>query len=494
MSGHLASAVDVASLLARLHVLPCRITSDSRSVAPQTAFAAYPGATRDGRTFIPDAVERGAVAVLWEAEGFAWNPSVIVPNQPVDDLKHNLGPIADFIYGSPAQALWTIGVTGTNGKTSCTHWIAQAFERCGRRAAVMGTLGNGFVGALEPALHTTPDAALLHETLATLKAGGAQVVAMEISSIGLEQGRVNGLKVDVALFTNLSRDHLDHHGTMAAYGAAKARLFSWPTLLGAVINCDDVFGKQLALDMRGRSASTLTYGLVGAAQITTTSIVTEAGGMVLGVETPWGRGELRTALVGTFNASNLLGTLGVLLASKVPLDDALSATAELTPPPGRMERQGGGELPLVVIDYAHTPDALEKVLSAMRPAVAAAGKLVCVFGAGGDRDPGKRPEMGRIAAALADRVVVTSDNPRSEDPTAIAMSIAQGIRAAGNRHWTLEVDRAKAIAGAIAVARPGDVIVLAGKGHETYQEVAGEKRPFSDVAHAVSALAAWSDR
>lgn len=487
MTPHALTEIEVAALLARLK-RPRRITSDSRAVEPGAAFAAYPGSVHDGRRFIPEAVQRGAAAVLWEAQGFDWDPAIAVPNQPVEGLKQNLGPIADFIYGSPSQALWTIGVTGTNGKTSCTQWIAQAFERLGRRAAVIGTLGNGFVGALKPAPNTTPDAALLHETLARLKAAGAQVVAMEVSSIGLDQGRVNGTKFDVAMFTNLSRDHLDYHGTMAAYGAAKARLFAWPTLLAAVINTDDDFGKGLVDQMRQHAASRLTYGLSGA-EITATSITTSSSGMALGVATPWGRGELQTSLVGTFNASNLLGTLGVLLANGVSLDDALAAMAVLTPPPGRMERHGGGEQPLVVIDYAHTPDALEKVLIAMRPSVRDGGSLVCVFGAGGDRDPGKRPEMGRIAASLADRVVVTSDNPRSEDPTTIAMSIAQGVRAAGNRHWILEVDRAKAIRSAIAAGHPGDVIVLAGKGHETYQDITGEKRPFSDAAEAAAALA-----
>jgi UDP-N-acetylmuramoyl-L-alanyl-D-glutamate--2,6-diaminopimelate ligase len=487
---HALSEVEIAALLARLGARPHRITSDSRVVEPGVAFAAYPGTARDGRTFIPEALRRGAMAVLWEAKGFDWNASITVPNQPVEGLKQNLGSIADFIYGSPSRALWTIGVTGTNGKTSCTQWIAQAFERFGRSAAVIGTLGSGFAGALEPAPNTTPDAALLHEMLARFKAGGAQVVAMEVSSIGLAQDRVNGMKFDVAMFTNLSRDHLDHHGTMAAYGAAKARLFAWPTLLAAVINTDDDFGKGLVDQMRDHAASRLTYGLSGA-EITATSIITTTSGMVLGVATPWGRGELRTSLVGTFNVSNLLGTLGVLLASGVSLDDAVAAMDALTPPPGRMERHGGGERPLVVIDYAHTPDALEQILKALRPSVRDGGSLVCVFGAGGDRDPGKRPEMGRIAASLADRVVVTSDNPRSEDPTAIAMSIAQGVRAAGNRHWILEVDRAKAISGAIASGRPGDVIVLAGKGHEAYQEIAGEKRPFSDAAEAESALAQW---
>ena len=492
MTVHPLSEVEVAALLLRLGARPQRITSDSRSVVPGGAFAAYPGASSDGRTFIPDAVARGAAAVLWEALGYEWDPTIDVPNEPVQGLKENLGRIADFIYGSPSQSLWTIGVTGTNGKTSSTHWIAQAFERYGRSAAIVGTLGSGFIGALEPAPNTTPDAALLHQTLARMRNAGAQVVAMEVSSIGLDQERVGGVSFDVAMFTNLSRDHLDYHGTMAAYGAAKARLFAWPTLLAAVINTDDDFGKQLAEQMRNRPASTLTYGLSNA-DITAHSIATSTAGMVLGVTTPWGRGELESSLVGTFNASNLLGTLGVMLASAVPLTDALAAMQDLSAPPGRMQRQGGTDKPLVVIDYAHTPDALEKVLVALRPAVAAGRSLICVFGAGGDRDPGKRPEMGRVAATLADRVVVTSDNPRSEDPTAIAMAIAQGVRATGTRRWLLEIDRAKAIRSAIAAARAGDIVLLAGKGHETYQEIAGEKRPFSDATEAGAALAQWGE-
>jgi UDP-N-acetylmuramoyl-L-alanyl-D-glutamate--2,6-diaminopimelate ligase len=482
---------DAAALIARLGARPSGITSDSRVVAPGIAFAAYPGAKRDGRDFIPDAIARGASAVLWEAHGFEWDRAQVTPNLGVDRLQHKLGPIADLIYRAPSQSLWMVGVTGTNGKTSCTQWIAHAFDALGRRAGVMGTLGSGLVGALEPALNTTPDAALLQQTLARLKDAGASVVAMEVSSIGIEQGRVNGTKFDVALFTNLSRDHLDFHGTMAAYGAAKAKLFDWPALATAVVNIDDAFGRELAHAKRRNAARTLSYGLAGA-DITTRSMLPTADGMAMTVVTPWGEGELETRLVGTFNASNLLGTLGTLLASDVTLADALRVMRTLAPPPGRMERLGGGERPLVVVDYAHTPDALEQVLGALRPAVRRGGSLVCVLGCGGDRDPGKRPEMGRIAATLADRVVVTSDNPRSEDPTAIAMAIAHGVRAAGNRRWTLEVDRAKAIRGAIAAAHAGDVVLLAGKGHETYQEQNGTRVPFSDAAEAQAALAQWS--
>jgi UDP-N-acetylmuramoyl-L-alanyl-D-glutamate--2,6-diaminopimelate ligase len=489
MTAHGAATFDVAALLARLGTYPSGITSDSRAVASGVAFAAYPGAKHDGRAFIRDAVARGAAAVLWEADGHTWDASVATPNLGVDRLQQRLGPIADFIYGSPSQSLWMVGVTGTNGKTSCTQWIAQAFDALGRSAAVVGTLGFGLKGSLAPLPNTTPDAALLQRTLAALHGRGARVVAIEVSSIGLEQGRVNGTKFDVALFTNLSRDHLDYHGTMAAYGAAKAKLFAWPTLSAIVVNVDDAFGHELVTMKHPRSARVLTYGL-GGADIHVRSLAATAAGTALSVTTPWGSGEVETRLVGTFNALNLLGTLGVLLASDVPLHDALRVLATLAPPPGRMERRGGGDRPLVVIDYAHTPDALEKVLGALRPAVREGGSLVCVFGCGGDRDPGKRREMGRIAAMLADRVVVTSDNPRSEDPTAIAMAIAHGVRDAGNRRWTLEVDRAKAIRAAVEGAQAGDVVLLAGKGHETTQEIGGERHPFSDAAHAEAALAA----
>jgi UDP-N-acetylmuramoyl-L-alanyl-D-glutamate--2,6-diaminopimelate ligase len=481
---------DVAALLARLRVAPRRITSDSRAVEPGVAFAAYPGARHDGRAFIGEAIERGALAVLWEAAGWQWDARHAVPHAPVDDLRGKLGPIADFIYGSPSEALWVIGVTGTNGKTSCSQWIAHAFAAAGRRTAVVGTLGNGFPGALEPATHTTPDAAVLQQTLARLRQAGADAVAVEVSSIGLDQGRVNGTRFDVALFTNLSRDHLDYHGTMAAYAAAKARLFAWPGLAAAVVNADDPVGERLGSIAREHGARLLTYGVNGG-DVTAASIAPTAGGLSVSVATPWGKGELESRVVGTFNVANLLGTLGVLLASDVPLATALAALATLEPPPGRMQRLGGGAAPLVVIDYAHTPDALDKVLVALRPAVAADGALVCLFGCGGDRDPGKRREMGRIAATLADRVVVTSDNPRGEDPTAIAMAIAEGVRDAGNRHWRLEMDRGKAIRAAIAAARAGDVVLLAGKGHEDYQEANGVRTQFSDAAEAASALAQW---
>jgi UDP-N-acetylmuramoyl-L-alanyl-D-glutamate--2,6-diaminopimelate ligase len=482
-----AADFDVPALLARLGTRPQRITADSRQVRPGDAFAAFPGTHADGRRYIVDAIERGADSVLWEGQAFQWNRDWRSANHAVDDLRSKLGAIADFIFGSPSQTMWVVGITGTNGKTSCSHWIAQCLDRCGPRAAVIGTLGTGFAGALEPAANTTPDAAQLHETLAKLKKAGVLAVAMEVSSHGLDQGRVNGVAIDVALFTNLTRDHLDYHGTMAAYGAAKAKLFAWPGLHARVVNVDDPFGQSLADSARAHGGRVLTYGLVNA-DIVATRVGMTARGISLSVATPWGRGEVQTRLVGEFNAYNVLGCLGVLLVSDVPLADALAVLGEVDAPPGRMQRLGGDLLPLVVVDYAHTPDALEKVLTALRPAVAVGGQLVCVFGCGGDRDPGKRPEMGRIASRLAQRVVVTSDNPRGENPAAIAAEIVHGVRDAGSRHWTVDLDRAAAIAAAIASAHPGDVVLIAGKGHEDYQETSGVRVHFSDFEIAAAAL------
>ena len=308
-----------------------------------------------------------------------------------------------------------VGVTGTNGKTSCAHWIAAGLDAAGRRTAVIGTLGNGLWGALDAATHTTPDAAELQETLRELRSKGAVAVAMEVSSHGLDQGRVNGVAFDIALFTNLSRDHLDYHETMAAYGAAKARLFAWPGLRVGVINADDAFGQSL-IDIARQQASARCSPTASAPPTSSARRLTAATtGLAFTVETPWGKGEIYTRLVGAFNAANLLGVLGTLLVSGVALEAALGFLATMEAPPGRMQRLGGNGAPLVVIDYAHTPDALDKVLTSLRSAVGAGGELVCVFGCGGDRDRGKRPEMGRVAARLADRVIVTSDNPRGED-------------------------------------------------------------------------------
>jgi UDP-N-acetylmuramoyl-L-alanyl-D-glutamate--2,6-diaminopimelate ligase len=484
-----AERFDVAGLFVRAGVAPKRITSDSRTVQPGDAFAAFPGSSADGRAFISDAIARGAGVVFWEASQFTWKDAWRVPNIAIDGLRDRYGVIAEFICGAPSGQMWMVGVTGTNGKSSCVGGVAQSFAYLGQRAGIVGTLGTGLVGALASGTHTTPDAGVLQETLARLKRDGAQVVAMEVSSHGLDQGRVNGVAFDVALFTNLTRDHLDYHGTMAAYGAAKARLFAWPGLHASVINRDDAFGQSLAEDVRARGRKVLTYGL-GNADVAATELHDTADGLEFLVTTPWGRAQVKSRLIGRFNAWNLLGMLGVLLVSNVPLAQAVEALAHVEPPAGRMQRFGGGAEPLVIVDYAHTPDALEKALTALRPIVADGGELVCVLGCGGNRDAGKRPEMGRIAAELASRVIVTDDNPRREDPMAIAEAILRGVKATGSRRWALEPDRAKAIGIAVANAKPGDVVLVAGKGHETYQERDGVRTPFSDADSARAALAA----
>ena len=487
----LVQGFDAAAAIARLAIVPRRIVADSRRVRAGDVFAACRGTQADGRTFIGEAIARGAGAVFWDPRDFRWNPAWTLPNAAVADLGARLGAIADLVYGSPSRSLWMVGVTGTNGKTSCTHWIAQCLDRCGRRAALLGTLGNGLVGALDPSTHTTLDAASVHETLAELKAAGAQAVAMEVSSHGLDQGRVNAVEFDVALFTNLTRDHLDYHATMAAYGAAKAKLFARPGLDISVINLDDPFGRSLAEAARSRGQKVLTYGLVNA-DIVAASLAATQAGLAMSVVTPWGRGDVAMEVSGAFNAANALGVLGVLLASGVGFTEALAALARITAPPGRMQRMGGGFAPLVVIDYAHSPDALAKVLEALRPAVATGGELVCVFGCGGDRDQGKRPEMGRVAATLSDRVVVTSDNPRSEDPAAIAAAIVDGIHDVGSGRWMQELDRGKAIHAAVAAAQAGDVVLIAGKGHEDYQERKGVRAHFSDAEAVAAALSTWN--
>jgi len=445
-----------------------RLSSDSRRCAPGVAFLAYPGESADGRAHIGDAIARGASAVLWEEKGFQWRRDWRLPNLPMRDLKQQAGALAHEFYGRPSESLWVCGVTGTNGKTSCSQWIGALLKK----TAVIGTLGAGFPGALSAAVNTTPDALETQFLLRTFLDEGAQAVAMEVSSHGLVQGRVNGVRFSCALFTNLSRDHLDYHGSMAHYGAAKARLFDLPGLQAAVLNLDDAFGVELARRLRGR-VRTIGYGLSVRDAPVDELIV--AGRQVDVDSIP---------VLGRFNVSNALGVLGCLVANGIPVEEGARLLRTLPPVPGRM--QAVGEEPLVVIDYAHTPDALENVLQALRPVAAArGGRLAVVFGAGGDRDPGKRPLMGAIAARLADRVLITSDNPRSEQPLAIISQIEQGVE---GKH-EVEADRALAIERVISSAEAKDVVLIAGKGHESYQEVAGRRLHFSDEEHARSALA-----
>ena len=495
-----------------------RLTCDSRAVRPGDTFVAYPGAARDGRAYIAQAIAEGAASVLWERAGFAWSPQWRVRNLAVAGLRRHAGEIAGRVYGRPSSRLWVIGVTGTNGKTTCSQWIAQALSSAGRRCAVIGTLGYGLRAPLKTMVNTTPDGLWLQEQLAELARRGAQAVSLEVSSIGLDQHRVAGVEFDVALFTNLSRDHLEYHQSMRRYKEAKARLFAWESLKHAVVNLDDDFGVELARRMRRRGLNLIGYGFGGArgtrtALVAGGDIAADARGVSFSVRTPWGTARVASPALGRFNASNLLATLAVLLASGLTLRKAVAALSRLGPLAGRMQRLGGGSQPLVVVDYAHTPDALEQALFALRELMSSEfqvpgsglgarkqrdrnskletrnSKLICVFGCGGDRDRGKRPLMGRIAASLADGVVVTSDNPRSEDPHAIIGDILDGVRDT-NPELVVNADRRRAIHHAIAGARRGDIVLVAGKGHEAYQEVRGERRPFSDAAVATEALRA----
>ena len=497
-------SVRLLDRLGQLGVPLADLTADSRAVKMGSIFVAYPGTAQDGRAFIGEALAKGAAAVLWEREGFNWHEHWNVPNLGVENLRARISEIAGHVYGNPSEALWMAGVTGTNGKTSVSQWIAAASNSLGRRSAVIGTLGNGLVGERVEARNTTPDPIVLQRLLADYLRRGARCVAMEVSSHGLHQGRVAGIKYDCAVFTNLTRDHLDYHGTMEAYADAKAMLFEARGLKHAVLNLDDAFGARLARRLEGKGLEVITYGAGPAARLRAADVGLSEAGVRFRIEGDLGRGVVTAGVLGAFNVSNLLAVLGALIAQGLSFDEAVAAVARLEPVTGRLERVGGGSAPLVVIDYAHTPDALEKALAALRPTVAAGHKLVCVFGCGGDRDPGKRPLMGAVAARLADQVVVTSDNPRGEDPHSIIAQILEGMRAPGpgpgpgngvNVGLAPNVeaveDRQVAIFSAVHHARAGDVVLLAGKGHETYQEIAGTRHPFNDREVAGAALAQW---
>ncbi len=454
---------------------------DSRLVRPGDLFLACQGQQTCGHRFIDDAIRAGAVAVAYDPNGD--RPAAQGrPLIDVDNLGQRLGEIAERFFGYPSRDLFVIGVTGTNGKTSCTQFLAQALNTADAPCGVLGTLGNGLYGHLHATHNTTPDPILLHGTLAEMRDVGARTVAMEVSSHGLEQGRVNGVDFDVAVFTNLTRDHLDYHGDMEAYGAAKQRLFAWPSLRYAVINRDDPFSENLLKGLMP-SVVTVVYGLTERCDPEHAAVWGELErmdrqGFEMRITTPWGNGILRSRLLGRFNASNLLAVLSVLLVMKMPLDEALEKLSKATTVPGRVESFGGmGNYPLVVVDYAHTPDALRSVLQALRDHCS--GQLWCVFGCGGNRDQGKRPLMGAIAEELADYVIVTDDNPRHELAETIIADIVRGMHQAPAQ---ILPDRAAAITYAITHAQASDVVLIAGKGHEDYQQVGDTRLVFSDRA------------
>lgn len=465
------------------------LAMDSRKVRAGDLFLACAGGRAHGLGFAVDAVRAGALAIVYEQDDRETGLIALglgVPMLAVPGLREKIGIIADRFYGHPSRELFVAGVTGTNGKTSYSQFLAQALERRQHRCGVIGTLGYGLYGSLASGAHTTPDALTLHALLADMRAQGARSVVMEVSSHGLSQGRAAGVAFDVAAWTNLTRDHLDYHGDMKAYFEAKRRLFGMPGVRYAVVNADDPYGQLLCKSLPP-AVELIRYGLGtqavaqrderGARYVLGTDLRLHSAGFDMRVASSWGEGTLSSSLLGRFNASNLLAVLATLLTMDMPLAEALGLLEQASTVPGRMERFGGGpDRPLVVVDYAHTPDALEQVLLALR--AHCTGQLWCVFGCGGERDSGKRPMMGAAAERCADRVVITNDNPRREDPTQIIVEIQTGLQRPDRAY--VQHDRAAAIRFAIENARPGDVVLLAGKGHEEYQLIGDEKFPFSD--------------
>lgn len=464
---------------------------DSRKVSPGDGFIAWPGAATDGRAHVPAALALGATACLVEREGadaFAFDAPQIAA---YPQLKAATGPIADAYFEQPSDALDVLAVTGTNGKTSTAWWLALALSNLAHPApvpcALVGTLGIGRPPEVEFNGLTTPDPVLLQRQFRRFADEGVAACAIEASSVGIVERRLDGTRIRVAIFTNFTQDHLDYHGSMAAYWQAKAELFRWPGLQAAVLNLDDVKGVELAQTLDGGAVDLWTYSCRHAARLQALDIGYAAEGLRFTVTEGEERQVLETRLIGQYNVSNLLGVIGAMRALGVPLAHAVAACGNLLPVPGRMERLQRAGQPVVAVDYAHTPDALDKALQALRPLTdQRGGQLWCVFGCGGDRDPVKRPLMAAVAEKNADRVVVTSDNPRSESPAGIISQILLGLSHADSVQ--VQSDRARAIAETLAAAGPQDVVLLAGKGHEDYQEIAGVKHPFDDRVHARNAL------
>ena len=490
-----ANPFTIIQKLSSLGAQPCGVTEDSRQVQPGDLFVAYPGDISDGRCHISDAITRGASAVIWETgDDFTWDSNWNIANIPATGLRKLCGPLAHSIYGQPSERMSLIAITGTNGKTTISQWIARAHPR---HCAIIGTLGAGFPERMTDTGFTTPEAATLTRLLSGFTAEQAKACALEASSIGIEEGRLDGSRIDVAIFTNLTRDHLDYHGSMESYAAAKKKLFMWPRLRLAVINLDDHFGLQLAESTSATKVIGYTQNdasdapeIMPLAILRAENIEETMGGLRFRLCTPTGKAMVQTSLLGRYNVSNLLAVAAILIDSGLNPYEVAARLSKLIPPPGRLETFGGNNEPLIVVDYAHTPDALENALNALRGMANARGAaLIVIFGCGGDRDRGKRSLMGEIATRLADRTVLTNDNPRSESPSSILDEIRVGAPMA-----EVVPDRAEAVRRTILAAHPADVILIAGKGHEPYQEISGVRTPFSDVVEARTALAARDER
>lgn len=473
----------------------CEITgiaSDSRGVRPGFLFAAFEGDTTSGAAFIPQAIENGAVAIISDQQ-----PGALTTDVPIifeKNIREKLGFIASRFFGDPSKSMQLVGVTGTNGKTSITHFIAQAMSLVDQPTALVGTLGAGLFGDVQDGKFTTPQVINVHQTLSTLRDQGAKTIAMEVSSHGLVQQRVTGVEFDIAVFTNLTHDHLDYHGDMDAYWLAKRRLFAWPSLKSVIINIDDRYGESLARELANElkvyTCSLSDKVVAGCEAINVTKLTQSVKGISAHVTTPWGDGVLKSHLMGRFNISNLLAAMCVLSINAISFEESLRILSRLDTVPGRMQSIRAKGQPLVVVDYAHTPDALEHALMALRPH--SAGKLWCVFGCGGGRDRDKRKIMGQIAERFSDQLIITNDNPRGDDPKEIVADILKGLLCS----WAaeIELDRGAAIAHAIDCATQGDIVLIAGKGHEQYQEFATERIPFNDVEHVESHIKNLRDK
>jgi len=483
------------------------LSLDSRKVEQGFLFIACRGTQQHGLVYAKVAIERGACAIAYEkkpvdqediSEFLDALSLTDIPVVGVNELTVKTGFIADRFYGRPSKALRVCGITGTNGKTSCSHYLANMLSQS-TKVALMGTLGNGLYGKLQATSNTTPDAITVHRFMADMLEQNASDVVMEVSSHGLAQGRVNGVHFDIAIFTNLSRDHLDYHNDMTSYGQTKQKLFAMPGLRYAVINADDKFGLELLetlpdtvqsvayslSDAMNADASILRSNLMHLGCVQGSDLQFTDKGLSMHVSSPWGDTVVKSGLYGRFNAENLLAVLATALLNGIRLADAVNGIAEIKSVAGRMEHIGSNvKQPTVIIDYAHTPDALQQVLEAVRSH--SQQKLWCVFGCGGDRDLGKRPLMGEIADKYADEIILTDDNPRSESGADIIRQIRSTIKR--EKNLTVEQDRTAAISYAIKNAKQGDVVVIAGKGHEDYQLIGDKRLPFSDVGTAQKIL------
>jgi UDP-N-acetylmuramoyl-L-alanyl-D-glutamate--2,6-diaminopimelate ligase len=472
-----------------------RLVMDSRLVQPGDLFVALPGLTVDGRKFIRQAIDAGASAVIWEPEQgtvpipISWQVSASggrVPVIAIDKLSNKVGGIADRFNHEPSKQLFVVGITGTNGKTSCSHFVAQALAEdmhCG----VIGTMGWGSIDELNTTTHTTPDVITCHSWLASMLQQGSRAVAMEVSSHALDQGRVNNIHFDCAVFTNLSHEHLDYHGTLESYAAAKAKLFEVESVKSAVINCDDEVGRKLIASLAGK-LKIISYGIdfeYNKLDIFADQIEQTETGLSFFLHTPLGKVKIKNSIYGRFNVYNILATTGVLLSRDYSLAEITKRLSQLQPVDGRLSIVRVSGQPTAVIDYAHTPDALEHALKSVKQHFA--GETWCVFGCGGDRDKEKRPLMGEVAERLSDHVIVTSDNPRNESPTEIIQQIVDGMK---SEKQIIKEDRREAIAYALKHAESHDIVLIAGKGHETYQQVGEMQIEFNDASVAREILEA----